>query len=230
VNHESREPVEDSGIHCRMLLERRAPWSLQTISFPFADRNPQPELQCRLEQRPWNFAPPERIDDIDRLPEYEFRNEVGSLAHAERGVRSEPCDIDGNIRGGVACADHEDALAAEWVGPLVGRGVHDPSGERTRVFRYKRLAVVAGADQQAVEELRPCVAVRDHANRPSPIPLQSLERGVDLPDVDLPRATEKVLEARLHGVGMERLRGQEPENPELERHPSPNGYSTVVVA
>src|SRR6266498_593114 len=144
-----------------MFLERRGSRSLQAVVFPLADREPQPKLQGRLEERPWKLALPERIDDVDRLPEHEFRNEVGSLAHAECGARGEACDIDGNISGGVARADHEHALAAEWVGTLVGRGVNDRAGERTRVCRYERFAVVAGADQQAVEEFSPCFAVRD---------------------------------------------------------------------
>src|SRR6266511_2472064 len=72
-----------------MFLERRVSRSLQAVVLPLADREPQPKLQCRLEQRPWNLALPERIDDVDRLPEHQFRNEVGSLAHAERGARGE---------------------------------------------------------------------------------------------------------------------------------------------
>ena len=109
------------------------------------------------------------MDDVDRLPEHASRNEVGSRAHAERGARGEPGDIDGDIGGGVARADHQHALAAEWVGAFVGRGVHDLAGERAWVCRYERVAVVAGADQQAVEALGPCFAVRGHANRPSAI-------------------------------------------------------------
>src|SRR6266540_3851857 len=61
-----------------------------------------------------------------------------------------------------------------------------------------------------------------------PVPLQPLQGGVDLADVDLPRPPQEVLEARLDGIGVQRLLGQEPENPELERHPSPHTYSAMV--
>jgi hypothetical protein len=112
------------------------------------------------------------VDDVDRPSDHAFRNEVGSLAHAERGARGEAGDIDGNISGGVACTDHQHALTAEWVGALVGRGVHDPAAERTRVCGYERFAVVTRADQQAVEELGPGLAVGADANRPPAIAAQ----------------------------------------------------------
>src|SRR6266511_3443287 len=152
-----------------MFLQRCVSRRLQAVVFPLADREPQPKLQCRLEQRLWQLALPERIDDIDRLAEHELRNDVGSLTHAERGARGEAGDIDGNVSGGVAGADHEHALAAERVRALVGRGVDDLASERAWVLRYERFAVVAGADQQAVEGFSPCFAVRGDVNRPSAI-------------------------------------------------------------
>src|SRR5262249_29737382 len=152
-----------------MFLERRPGRSLQAVVFPLPDREPQPELQRRLEPRPRHPALPERIDDVDRLPEHEFRNEVGSLAHAERGARGEAGDIDGNISGGVARARHEQALAAERVGALVGRGVNDRAGEPIRVFGYERLAVVAGADQHGIEGFGPGFTVREAPTRPAAV-------------------------------------------------------------
>src|SRR5439155_26682907 len=79
------------------------------------------------------------------------------------------------------------------------------------------------------QDVRQLAAVAPGLRRlDEPVPLQPLQRGVDLADVDLPRPAEEVFEARLDGVRVQRLLRQEAEDPELERHPSPNGYSVMV--
>ena len=50
------------------------------------------------------------------------------------------------------------------------------------------------------------------------VALQALERGVDLPDVHLPGSSQQLLEPVLDLVTVERSLGEQPEDPELERH------------
>ena len=148
---------KDCGIERRMHRGRTALRRLQSV-FP-----PRPDLEAHdrphrcLEHKARRVAQPvvsrPRIELVDRPPEDDLGQNVVALAHAETDGSGDPRDVDRDVAGRIAAADHQHPLVGERLGTLVFARMQRPARERSRIVRQQRITVMTGADDQVIEAL-----------------------------------------------------------------------------